>query len=136
VKMMLLTICLALGAILPATAQLAPDTEVFLREAGLDPKSPRVSAVASDVIVLEKEHRAYPDKVDLNTLARMKMANAARRFIATRNFIREFRQDQKTLLPKDYDADFLTAAERKLAAPALKKASDEFAKELEKKFKR
>jgi hypothetical protein len=62
--MMLLTICLVLGAILPAAAQLAPETEVFLREAGFDPKSSRVTAVALDVIVFEKEHRVYPGKVE------------------------------------------------------------------------
>jgi hypothetical protein len=135
---LLLTTVLLLGAITGAHAQLKSETEAFLLGAKIDPKSPRVAAVAADVVVLDKEHPVYPDKVDLNWLAGRKLAKGAERFIAMRNFIRDFRRDPKTDLPGGdlYDAAFLSVEEKKVAAAAIERRRQENMRKLEQAFER
>jgi len=105
-----------------ARAELSPQAAGFLKEIGLDPDSPRVKAVADDSIVDRQGKR-----ISLDELARRKDAPAVRRFIATRNFLRDYEADTNTRIPaaEDYESSYLTTDERAQVRPAFRRAGDE-----------
>jgi len=105
-----------------AWAELSPKTVEYLKEIGLAPDSEQVKAVADDRIQMRNGEIA-----SLNELARKKMRYDIMRFIRTRNFLQSYARDSNTRLPAtdDYEAAFLTPAEKALVQPAFRKAGDE-----------
>jgi hypothetical protein len=106
----------------PARAELSPKAIAYLREIGIDPQSTAVEAVSDDALV---DRQGAP--LNLDALARQQNAFGVRRFIATRNFLRAYQADPNTRIPSadDYDASYLTPAEKALVRPAFRKAGDE-----------
>lgn len=91
--------------------ELQPATIAYLRELGIDSKSERVTAIASDQI----------GSFSLDSIAASRSENAVRYFIETRNFIRKFRQDTKTPFPPNdiYQTRYLNPDEMQFIRKAL-----------------
>jgi hypothetical protein len=114
---------LLLLAFVPAArAELSLQAAGFLKEIGLDPDSARVKGVADDSVADRKGKR-----LSLDELARRKDASGVRRFIATRNFLRDYQADPNTRIPPadDYESSYLTMDERAQVRPAFRRAGDE-----------
>ena len=115
-------IALLLPIAAPARAELSPKAVEYLRQIGVDPDSAKVKAVADDVVA---DRQGKP--VSLDELARHRNAAAVHRFIATRTFLRAYQADPATRIPSadDYEAWYLTPAEKAIVRPAFRRAGDE-----------
>ena len=118
----LVAACLAALAALPARAELSQAATAYLAEIGIDPASAPVKSVADDAV---PDRQGRP--VSLDELARQRNAFGVRRFIATRNFLRAYQADPSTRIPlaDDYEASYLTPAEKAIVRPAFRRAGDE-----------
>lgn len=94
----------------PAFA-LKPATEQFLTELGFTPQSAEITTIAGDVV----------NGKSLDTLAAKRDESGVRAFIATRGFIRAFKQDANAAFPDDdlYNIGYLTAPEKLFIATKL-----------------
>lgn len=108
---LLLTVLLATPA-----AALAPQTESFLKELGIDPKVPGVVAVASDTVTV-----ASDEVYTLDSLAAKRDEKGVKSFLVTRGFLYDFRNDPDSQFPDDeyYNILYLSIAERKFMAKTL-----------------
>ena len=97
------------GLTATAMAQVKPETAAFLREVGIDPDSPTVLAIANDKVGDET----------LDTLAADRAKRDVKKFIATRNYLRDFHKTGTTDFPPDYDADDLTPEEQTVVGKAV-----------------
>jgi hypothetical protein len=108
---------LALSAALAAPARaMTPETEAFVRKAGLDPASAAVrTADAEGPIntVYQGDEKEY----SLDSLAHDGAKNGLKAFVSTREFIRKLKANfAGTPIPTSgYDGLYLTIEERKLA---------------------
>ncbi len=87
---------------------LKPATAAFLKEIGLDPKSPEVKAVSDDSVTTKS------GKIkSIELIAAKRDEDGMRRFIATRYFVHQYRKDPKTKFPPTdlYDTSLLTPDE-------------------------
>lgn len=111
-KILLAAACAALLAA-PALA-LKPATEQFLDELGISPQSAEVTSIAGDVV----------NGKSLDTLAAKRDESGVKAFIATRGFIRAFKQDSNAAFPDDelYNIGYLTAPEKLFIATKLAEA--------------
>lgn len=98
-------------AVLVATPALAlkPATEQFLNELGIS--ADQYKPVAADVV----------NGKSLDTLAAKRDESGVRAFVATRTFIRAFKQDAEAAFPDDelYNIGYLTAPEKLFIATKL-----------------
>lgn len=108
---MLLAVLLAAPA-----AALAPQTESFLKELGIDAKAPGVVAVASDRVTA-----ASGAVYTLDSLTEKRDEKGVKSFLVTRGFLYDFRNDPESQFPDDefYDILYLSIAERKYMAKTL-----------------
>ncbi len=108
-KILLAAACAALLAS-PALA-LKPGTDAFLTELGFAPQSPEITAIAKDVV----------NAKSLDTLAAKRDETGVRSFIATRTFIRAFKQNPDAEFPETelYNIAYLTAPEKQYIATKL-----------------
>lgn len=99
----------------PARA-LAPETEAFLRKAGLDPASAAVKAAAEEGPV-KTVYQGDDKEFSLDSLAKEGAKNGIKAFVAARDFIRRLKANfAGTPIPVNgYDGLYLTPEERKLA---------------------
>lgn len=105
----------AFAALLAAPAlALKPATEQFLNELGISPQSEEVKLIAGDVV----------NGKSLDTLAAKRDENGVKSFLATRAFIRAFKQDANASFPDDelYNIGYLTAPEKLYIATKLAEA--------------
>ena len=106
---------LLLAAVLAALAApalaLKPETEAFLTKNGFDPKSPQIARIAADRV----------GDASLDNMADNGDRMGLKRFVATRNFIREYRKNTEYPFPQDglYEPDYLTKDEQLFVARAL-----------------
>jgi hypothetical protein len=101
------------------TSALKLATASFLKELGMDPKSSRTLAIASDSVT------AKSGKVHtLDSLAAKRDETGVKAFIATRAFIRDFKRDSTVDFPDDelYNIAYLTAPEKVYIATKLKES--------------
>lgn len=98
--------------------KLQPKAAAFLEELGIDPKSAQVTAVLGDEVGQLRE--GVP--VSLDSLAALRDEDNVKRFIATRNFVRQFLKDSKTRFPPTelYQARYLKPDEVQLVLKALR----------------
>ncbi len=106
---MTLLLCLAASGAL--AADLTPQTAAFLREIGIDPASPKITAIADDKV----------GTYSIADLASRRNEEGVKAFIATRTFIHAFMRDPKTDFPDDdlYVIRYLTDDEKALVAKEL-----------------
>jgi len=106
-------VCAALAG--PAQA-LAPETEAFLRKAGLDPASAAVKA-ADEEGPVNTVYQGDEKEFSLDSLAKEGAKNGIKAFVAARDFIRRLKANfGGTPIPAaGYDGLYLTPDERKLA---------------------
>ena len=106
-------VCAALAA--PARA-LTPETEAFIRKAGLDPASAAVQLADKDGTI-DTVYQDDEKHFSLDSLAKDGAKNGLKAFVATRSFIHALKKDfNGTPVPKaGYDGLYLTIDERKLA---------------------
>lgn len=116
-----LLFALAVSAVIAAPARaMTPETETFLRKAGLDPASAAVRAADAEgpvSTVYQGDEKTY----SLDSLARDGAKNGIKAFVATRDFIRKLKANfAGTPAPTaGYDGLYLTTEERKLALKKL-----------------
>lgn len=100
----------AFAALLAAPAlALKPATEQFLNELGIE--ADQYKPIAADVV----------NGKSLDTLAAKRDESGVRAFVATRTFIRAFKQDSEAAFPDDelYNIGYLTAPEKLFIATKL-----------------
>ncbi len=99
---------------LPAKA-LSPEASAFIQSIGLDPNSENVQ-LAEAAGEIETTYMDDVVKFSVESLAAAKKKNQLLNFIATRAFVARLKRDfNGTSLPeKNYEALYLTAAERQL----------------------
>lgn len=99
----------------PAGA-LTPETEAFLRKAGLDPASPAVRQAEAEGPV-STVYQGDEKEFSLDSLARDGAKNGIKAFVAAREFIRRLKANFSgtPIPPAGYDGLYLTVEERKLA---------------------
>lgn len=88
---------------------LLPATEAFLKELGIDPRSPEVRAISGDSVA-SKSGKVYT----LDSLGAKRDETGVKSFVATRVFIRAFRKNPETEFPADelYNILYLTSEEK------------------------
>lgn len=94
-----------------SAAELQPATAAYLQQIGIDPKSADIAAIAGDQV----------GSFSLDKIAASRSESGMRYFIATRTFIRKFRQDSKTPFPPNdlYWTRYLMPDDIKLIRVAL-----------------
>ncbi|UPT73134.1 MAG: hypothetical protein M0D55_14720 [Elusimicrobiota bacterium] len=112
-----LFVALAMIAAASASA-MNPATETFLKEIGLDPQSAEIQAVQADSVTTKTGVVKT-----LDSLAAKRDEDGLRRFVATRNFVQQFRQNPRTKFPPAelYDTSLLTPGEVSYILAELKK---------------
>src|SRR5712691_10072670 len=87
----LVALVMTFGLLAPVSAvELQPKSVAFLKEIKIDPKSPDVATIVNDEV----------GKYSLDAIASKRSEDGVRAFIATRNFVRKYRQDTRTPFPK------------------------------------
>jgi hypothetical protein len=107
----LIALMMTFGLLAPASAvELQPKSVAFLKEIK---KSPDVTAVVNDEV----------GKYNLDDIASKRSEDGVRAFIATRNFVRKYRQNTRTPFPKDdlYVIYYLTDEEKQFIGAQLTK---------------
>lgn len=86
-----------------SAAELQPKSIAFLIELGFDPKSPKITDIVNDQV----------GERNLDNMAAERDKDGVKRFIATRNFVRQYRKNTKTPFPSRefYETRYLTAEE-------------------------
>lgn len=92
-----LIVFLTLFSTLAVSAELQEKSAAFLKELGIDPTSREVRLIINDQV----------GKYNLDALAARNSELDVKRFIATRNYIRKFKQNPKTPQPYDYEVRFV-----------------------------
>jgi hypothetical protein len=94
-------------------AELQPKSVAFLIELGLDPKSPTITQIIADKV----------GERTLDTLAAIRDRDGVVRFVATRNFIRQYRANTRTPFPPThlYNAQYLTPEEVKFVSAEIQR---------------
>ena len=98
--------------LVPAAAvELQPKSVAFLKEIKINPSSPDVTAVVNDEV----------GKYSLDAIASKRSEDGVRAFIATRNFVRKYRQNTRTPFPKTdlYVIYYLTDEEKQFISAQL-----------------
>jgi hypothetical protein len=105
----LLAFALIAASLIPSYAGVSAGTAAFLKEIGIDPRSPDVVSVAGDVV----RNKGVQD-ITLNSLAAKRDEESVRRFIATRAWIHKYMVDTNAPQPSSsyYDTQYLTKAEK------------------------
>lgn len=95
---------------------MAPETEAFLRKAGLDPASAAVR-LADKEGPIDTTYQGDEKQFSLDSLARDGAKNGIKAFVSAREFIRKLKANfAGTPIPAGgYDGLYLTLEERKLA---------------------
>lgn len=114
--MIAIAVSFTLSALAVPAQALSPETEAFLRRAGLDPASDAVR-LADEEGPVQTVYQGDDKQYSLDTLARDGAKNGIKAFVATREFIRKLKVDfAGTRIPtQGYDGLYLTVEERKLA---------------------
>lgn len=114
-KSLMVALVVAAGFAVPAQA-LSPETEAFLRKAGLDPASEAVRIAEEDGTIVTM-YRDDEKRISLESLAKEGAKNGIKSFVATRAFIRKLKADfaGTPFLKTNYDGLYLTLEERRLA---------------------
>ncbi len=114
-KSLMVALVVAAAFAAPARA-LSPETEAFLRTAGLDPASDAVRLAEEDGEIVTM-YRDDEKTFSLDSLARDGAKNGIKAFVATRGFIRRLKADfaGTPFLKTNYDGLYLTLEERRLA---------------------
>jgi hypothetical protein len=110
-RRLVLIICLAMFSTLAVAAELQEKSVAFLKELGIDPTSQEVRLIVNDQV----------GKYSLDGIAAKRDEDGVKRFIATRNYIRKFKQNPKTPEPNDYWARYITPDEKALVAKQIVK---------------
>jgi len=99
--------------------KLQPKAVAYLQEIGIDPKSEQITVISDDQVGLSRE--GYPYSLDM--LAALRSEDGVRQFIATRNFIRKYKQNTKTPFPPDnvYQVRYLKSDEVEFVAAEILK---------------
>ena len=94
-----------------STAELQPKSIAFLKELGINPSSAEVTTIIDDQV----------GEYSLDALAARRNEDGVKSFIATRNFIRQYRKNTKTPQPSIdlYQIRYLTAEEKKFISAQL-----------------
>lgn len=105
-----------ISALAAPAAALAPQTESFLKELGIDVKAAGVVAVAADSVSAESG-----EVYTLDSLAAKRDENGVKSFLVTRGFLYDFRNDPDSQFPDDalYNILYLSIADRTYIAKTL-----------------
>lgn len=105
-----------LAALAAPARAMSPETEAFVRKAGLDPASAAVR-LADEEGPVSTVYQGDEKEYSLDSLARDGAKNGLKAFVSTREFIRKLKANfAGTPVPAaGYDGLYLTVEERKLA---------------------